>query len=96
MPGWNAVPYIRKGSSVARGTTIDEYLGADDCAVLYERWQSAWPEPYYFRGGVMTITSEMVLQVPEDDFERVMGGRSKADRERPGRILAVARQTAGR
>lgn len=94
--GWNARTFVTQGLSFARGTTIDEYLSAKDCAALYEKWQKDWPELYRFRGGITAITCEMVLEVPEAAFRKVYGGRGNEDRGRPDRILEIARRNAGR
>jgi hypothetical protein len=94
--GWNAKTIITKGLSIARGTTIDAYLLPEDCEVLYEKWQETWPEPFRFSGGITAITCEMVLEVPEDELRAVLGGRKKVEKERPGRILEVAKINGGR
>jgi hypothetical protein len=81
---------VRSGASLARGTTIDEYLPEDDCKVLYEKWQDGWPEPLMFSGGVRAITCEMVLEVPVKELNRVLG-RSKA-----ATIYEVSKNNAAR
>jgi hypothetical protein len=81
---------IRQGGSYARGTTIDEYLTQEDCAVLYEKWQADWPEPFQFHGGITAINCEMVLEVPEKELNHVFG------KKRTARILEIAHNNAGR
>lgn len=79
---------IVKGASLARGTTIDEYLQPADAQLLYNAWKPGWPEPLGFAGGITAITCEMVLEVPEDEFNKAMGGSAGK------RIYKVARQNA--
>lgn len=82
--------FIRQGASLARGTTIDEYLSEKDCKVLYSGWQKNWPEPLEFHGGITAITCEMVLEVPEKEFVKSIGKAVGT------RIYDVARRNAGR
>lgn len=80
----------RSGTSFARGTTIDEYLDAEACALLYDKWQKGWPEPYMFSGGVTAITCEQVLEVSEKEFIKVYGKRVGT------RIIDTAKRNGGR
>jgi hypothetical protein len=76
--------------SIARGTTIDAYLGADDVRELYTGWRSSWPEPFVFSGGEEAITCEMVLEVPEQELAE------EYTKARARRILEAAKKNGGR
>jgi hypothetical protein len=84
--------------SIARGTTIDAYLSAEDTAALYETWKSEWPEPYGFRGGEKAVTCEMVAEVGLEALTAALAEkRSQTEaRKAAGRIMDVARSNQGR
>jgi hypothetical protein len=88
-PGSVTSVKVRQGASIARGTTIDEYLGQSDVDLLYENWQAGWPEPLAFSGGVKAVTCEMVLEVPFADFKKVFKKRAQ-------QIYDVAKRNATR
>lgn len=54
---------IRRGSSYARSADIDGWLSDKDVEILYKRWRKTWPTPISFRGGVLSITCDLVLEV---------------------------------
>lgn len=82
--------FIRQGISIARGTTIDEYLTEADCERLYSRWDKKWEaQPIEAKGGIKIISCEMVLEIPEEAFIKSMGTPGK-------RIRAIALRNAGR
>lgn len=81
---------IRQGASLAKGTVIDGYLEQSEIDTLYMRWRSAWPTPLEYPGGVLAITCEMVLEVPESELIQALGKKLGT------RILEVSRVNAGR
>jgi len=93
---FSSAPVItrRSGTSIARGTTIDEYLSEEDNQKLYDLWQPSWPEPFQFSGGITAITCEMVLELPQDEFIAAFG-KSKKGQEQAARILDIAKRNAG-
>jgi hypothetical protein len=86
--------FITRGASYAIGTIIDAYLSAPDCNLLYSTWKAEWPTPLEFSGAITAITCEQVLEVPETEFVSVF--KVKRDKEAAGRILAAAKNNAGR
>ncbi len=64
---------VRRGSSYARGRDIDVYLSEGDTEVLYKRWRKSWAEPIGLRGGIESITCEMILEIPRTDLVKVYG-----------------------
>jgi hypothetical protein len=84
--------FIRSGASLAIGTIIDGHLDKDDCDLLYKNWQGAWGDFLEFKGGIVAITSEMVVAVDPNVFIKTFGPNKNAAK----RILNVARTTAGR
>jgi len=79
---------IVKGASLARGTTIDGYLQPTDAQLLYNTWKPGWPEMLEFSGAIKAVTCEMVLEIPEDEFLKTVGGAAGR------RILDVAKRNA--
>lgn len=79
---------IRQNTSFARGTTIDEYLQEADNAALYEKWSPEWEDKLEFPGKIYAITAEMIVDVPETEFVKVLG------RTRGPRIYKIAKETA--
>lgn len=89
-PGTVTGRFVRAGTSYAVGTIIDGHLVSTDVDLLYTKWQSHWPEPLGFHGGEKAVTCEMILEVPETEFRKIMGKKVAE------RILAAAKQNAGR
>lgn len=63
---------VRRMSSPA----IDLYLPQEELDVIYDRWgqgvtQFGWDIPLSMRGGITTITCEMVKKVPLSQLEKV-------------------------
>lgn len=59
--------------TVSPETVIDGWLTDEDIDVLYSRWKTSWPEPLVFSGGVIGITCENILQVPQSQLNRTFG-----------------------
>lgn len=85
--------FIRQGASLARGTSIDGYLSEKQIELLYSNWRPQWPEPLAYSGGLLAITCEMVLEVPEDEF---IGHFPKRDRAEAKNVYTIAQANAGR
>lgn len=81
---------VRQGASLARGTTIDEYLSQETCDALYEKWSPEWAEPLMFSGGIRAITCEMVVDVPKSELVKVYG------KAKGNEIYAAAENNAAR
>jgi hypothetical protein len=64
---------IRQGASFARGSLVDGFIDDKDCETLYRKWSTKWQEPEQHRGGEVAITCEMIRDVPEAEFKKVMG-----------------------
>lgn len=77
---------VRSGSSYARSRDIDVHLSSNDVEMLYKRWRNKWGNPVGFRGGIESITSELILDVPRKDLVRVYGVR------RTTRLIKAAKQ----
>ncbi len=99
--------FIRQGGGAAIGTIIDGHLAEEDAKALYAVWDEHgdWPEPLEFRGGEKAITCEMVVELvgdqgPAENREQkeqaFVGAFGKKQAEIAHRILAAARQNAGR
>lgn len=100
MQGYGGVVTYRQGLSIARGTTIDEYLSESDNDALYAVWKERedWPEPYKFSGGVWAVTCEMIQEVPESDFINAFSRKygKRKGKEIAQRVLDVVAVNAGR
>lgn len=101
MTMYNGMPVkfsYRQGTSIARGTTIDEYLTQEQCEALYKLWEQhpEWPEIYRFSGGITAISCEMVLEVPNDDFVKAFKKYNAQGVAMAKAILTVAEANAGR
>lgn len=79
---------VRQNTSFARGTTIDEYLIEADNDALYEKWSPDWEDKLEFPGGIFAITAEMIIAIPESEFNKVLG------RTRGPRIYKIAKENA--
>lgn len=64
---------VRSGASYARGRDIDMYISETDTVVLYKRWRKDWPELISLRGGVESVTCEMILEIPRNALVKVYG-----------------------
>lgn len=93
--GYNGNVFITQGASHALGTIIDGYLSANETELLLSIWKKEWTEPLAFSGGEKAITCEMILEVPETEFIQAFGTK-KANKELAARILATAKNNAGR
>lgn len=78
--------FVSQGASYARGTSIDPYLTEEDMNAVYMLWKATWPAPLAFQGGQKDITFELIRQVPEEEFMKVLG------KKRAERIYAAASQ----
>ena len=67
--------FIRRHVSSAPGTVIDGHLTPEQIKALYGVWLPGWPEKREYRGGIVAITAEMVMEVTEDEFIRAFGRR---------------------
>lgn len=66
---------VRSGLSFARGVAIEQYLNEDEIDVLHERWKDEWPERLDFRGGVKSVTCEMIQEVSYQELSGTYGVR---------------------
>ena len=78
----------RRGTSFARGVTIDGFLEPDEVTKLYEKWDNNWGEPLMFRGGQTAITCEMVASVPLEKLTSTFGKKLGA------KLLTVAQKNS--
>lgn len=63
----NAKPY--------RSPDIDRFLAKKDIAILYKRWKDEWPTPLGLRGGALSITCALILEVGFGKLSKVYGVR---------------------
>lgn len=65
---------IRSGASFARSPDIDGFLNELDVKVLYKRWKSEeWGEPIVLRGGIVSLTCDMLLEIPWKELVKTYG-----------------------
>jgi hypothetical protein len=70
----------------ARSADIDGWLSENDVEVLYKRWRKSWPEPVEFRGGVQSITCDLVLEIEYKQLVKTYGV------QRASRLIKAAKQ----
>jgi len=58
-----------------RSPDIDGFLPSAVIPVLYERWKAAWETPIVLRGGIQSITCDMVVDVGFTALSRTFGVR---------------------
>ena len=64
---------VRRHVSSARGTPIDGYLDDRDIEKLYDKWDDSWGVPFRFRGGIESITAEIIMGAPISEMKKVYG-----------------------
>lgn len=87
--------FVRRQVESAPETIIDGYLTQEQINALYGTWLPDWPDKREYRGGITAITSEMVMQIPEEDFIKAFG-RRKVMKDTALAIRKIAERTAGR
>lgn len=64
---------VRRQVQSARGTPIDGFLDDASIQKLYEKWDDDWGRPFEFRGGIVSLTAEIIIAAPEDRMKKVYG-----------------------
>lgn len=68
----NVTRYIEQNESLP----IDLYISEEDKDRVYELWgkgvtQFGWDIPISMRGGIFSITIEMLKSIPEEELEKI-------------------------
>jgi hypothetical protein len=66
----------RSVQNLAQQKPIDLYLTEEDTKRVYDLWGEGikrfnWQEPITFRGGIKSITCDMVKSVPVEELEKL-------------------------